>query len=56
MMAENKLQTSGVIQKHPKISLRSSEIWLFDQIGQHKPEHITIYDITVQHDDRELKI
>lgn len=58
-MAENKLQTSGIFQirsLRPKISLRSSEIWFFDQLGQHKPEHVTIHDITMQHNHvRELK-
>lgn len=65
MMVENKLQTSGVIQKqvghiralHPKISLRSSEMWFSEQMGQHKAEHTTINDTTVQHnDDTQLKI
>lgn len=65
MIAENKLQTSGVIQKqvghnralHPKISLRSSEMWYSEQMGQHKAEHTKTYDTTVQHNDDEwLKI
>lgn len=51
MMAENKLQTNGVIQKqvghiralHPKVSLRSSEMWYSEQMGQHKAEHTTIH-------------